>query len=149
VALLIPQCAGFLGSFFTISAIPDWYSALLKPSFNPPAWVFGPAWTVLYLLMGIAFYLVWEKYERGQKSRPAFFCFFVQIVLNALWSILFFGLRSPFAAFIEILLLWIFILLNIVFFSRVSRLAAWLLAPYLGWVSFAAFLNFQLYWLNR
>ncbi len=140
--------AGLVGSAFTAPAIPTWYAALAKPALNPPAWVFGPVWTVLYILMGIALYLVWSRGWTHKNVKVATVIFAVQLVLNILWSYLFFGLQSPFFALIEIVLLWVAILMTTVAFYRVSVPAAVLLLPYLLWVSFAAYLNYGIYTLN-
>ncbi len=145
ISVLIPLIAGAIGSIFTSSAIPTWYAALEKPAFNPPNWLFGPVWTALYILMGIALYLVWTS--KGPR-RNAFVWFGAQIVLNALWSILFFGLKSPWLAFIEIVLLWGAILGTILAFKKLSTTAAYLMVPYICWVSFAAVLNVAIAVLN-
>ena len=144
-SVLICQSAGIIGSFFTVSSVSTWYVTLHKPFFNPPAWVFGPVWITLYLLMGISLYLIWNS---KKKSKPAMVFFSVQLVLNSLWSILFFGLQNPLFAGIEIIILWIAILLTIVSFYKISRTAAYLLIPYILWVSFAAVLNFSIIYLN-
>lgn len=149
LSLLSSFSAGLIGSVFTFPAIPTWYATLQKPFFSPPNWVFGPVWTVLYILMGIALYSILtstkgEKTERNLVTR----IFYLQLGFNAIWSILFFGLKMPIAAFIEILLLWgsIFILIRL---SRtISPASGWLLTPYLLWVSFAAILNFSIILLN-
>ncbi|MCM2466404.1 TspO/MBR family protein [Methanoculleus oceani] len=147
-SITICLLAALIGSIFTTPAIPTWYAALAKPELNPPAWVFGPVWTVLYILMGIALYLVWSR-GWGQKNvRVAMAIFGIQLVLNVLWSYLFFGLQAPYFAFLEIVLLWIAILMTIAAFYRVSVSAAVLLVPYLLWVSFAAYLNYGIYVLN-
>lgn len=140
--------AAVIGSAFTTPAIPTWYAALLKPALNPPAWVFGPVWTVLYILIGIALYLVWSRGWSQKNVQVAMTIFAVQLVLNVLWSYLFFGLQSPFFALIEIVLLWIAIFMTLGAFYRVSVPAALLLLPYLLWVSFAAYLNYGIYILN-
>ena len=145
-SVILCQLAGLIGSVFTTSSIPTWYSALNKPQFNPPNWVFSPIWIVLYFLMGISLYLVWSKKSKYKKTAVTFFG--VQLGLNALWSIIFFGLQSPFYAFIEIILLWFFILMTIIYFYRISKPAAYLLIPYILWVSFAAVLNFSIFTLN-
>ena len=146
------ELAGLVGSMFTFPAITGWYAALAKPSFTPPAWVFGPAWTILYALMGAALYLVWRekerKTEKSSEVKPALFVFGLQLALNVLWSVVFFGLRAPGAALFEIILLWISIIASIAFFLRVSRNAALLLVPYFFWVTFAATLNFYVWLLN-
>ncbi len=147
-SITICLLAALIGSIFTTPAVPTWYAALAKPELNPPAWVFGPVWTVLYILMGIALYLVWSR-GWGQKNvRVAMAIFGIQLVLNVLWSYLFFGLQAPYFAFLEIVLLWIAILMTIAAFYRVSVSAAVLLVPYLLWVSFAAYLNYGIYVLN-
>mgnify|MGYP001559045178 CR=1 FL=1 len=133
--------AGVLGSFFTVSAIPEWYSTLNKPSFSPPNWIFGPVWTILYILMGYSLYLVWTK-----KKVPAIF--WIQLVLNAVWSIIFFGMRNPSLALVDIMALWIAIVLTIKAFYKINKLAGNLLIPYLAWVSFASILNLSIALLN-
>lgn len=141
--------AAGIGSVFTTSAIDTWYTTLNKPFFNPPNWVFGPAWTLLYLLMGISLYLVWIAKTGKERKRQAITFFIIQLSLNALWSILFFGLKSPSAAFIGIVLLWITIFLTIKNFLLISKVAGWLLIPYITWVSFASVLNLSIIILNR
>lgn len=148
IAILVSESAGMIGSIFSISSIPTWYATLAKPSLNPPAWVFGPVWTSLYALMGIAAYLVWKKGLQHREVKTALGLFLVQLALNALWSIIFFGLQNPGAAFIEILFLWIAILSTIIMFSKTSKSAALLLLPYILWVSFAIYLNYMIYVLN-
>lgn len=146
--IALSQGAGLVGSFFTAPAINNWYATLARPEFAPPNWVFGPVWTTLYLLMGVAAFLVWQKGTRRTEVRVALGIFLLQLVLNTLWSILFFGLQSPGGAFIEIIFLWLAIAATIGAFARVSKPAAWLLAPYIAWVSFAAYLNYALWVLN-
>lgn len=148
VSVLVCQGAGLAGSLFTSPAIPTWYATLQKPSFNPPNWVFAPVWSLLFLLMGISLYLVWSKGFEHKKTKTALFIFIVQLVLNILWSILFFGLQSPLYAFIEIIILWLAILMTIITFYKISKIAAYLLLPYILWVSFAAVLNFSILILN-
>jgi tryptophan-rich sensory protein len=143
--------------------IASWYAALVKPALNPPAWIFSPVWTVLYLMMAVALVLVGKNYFliRGNKPmvrrwRWAIFFFFVQLGLNALWSLIFFGstsltingLNNIGIAFIEIIFLWFAIVATIITFARISKLAAWLLVPYLLWVSFATYLNYVIWLLN-
>lgn len=125
----------------------EWYAALKKPAWNPPAWVFGPVWTTLYAMMAVAAWLVWKRGGFASQRR-ALLPFLVQLALNALWTPLFFGLRQPGVAFAEILLLWLAIAWSIAAFWRVDRMAAWLLWPYLAWVSFATVLNGALWRLN-
>lgn len=144
--LLIPLIIGFLGSLLTTPSIDSWYALLNKPSFNPPNAIFGPVWTGLFILMGLALFLVLKSSRRS--TRAALISFFVQLFLNIGWSALFFYWHSPFLAFLEIIILWLAIAVNIFFFSRSSKIAAWLLVPYLAWVSFAAFLNYTIWRLN-
>lgn len=135
LCILITEGAGIIGSVATTSSVNGWYlTDLVKPSFNPPSWVFGPVWTLLFLLMGVALYLVWNK-------KNNLFWFWIQLILNTLWSFLFFGLRSPDLAFYEIVILWLTILITIVKFWKINKTASILLWPYLAWVSFALFLN--------
>lgn len=147
-SIIICQLAGFIGSLFTTPAIPTWYKTLIKPSFSPPNSIFSPVWIALFLLMGISLFLVWQKNQKDKKVKIALLFFTVQLVLNILWSVIFFGLKSPLLAFIEIIILWFAILLTILKFLKVSKPAGALLLPYILWVSFAAFLNFFLWNLN-
>lgn len=148
VSIFLCQMAGIIGIGFTSAAIPLWYNTLNKPFFNPPAWIFGPVWTLLYIMMGIALFLVWRKETQRQKKRKALLFFGLQLVLNAIWSPLFFGLRSPALGLIIIVFLWISILLTIINFYKLSKTATGLLVPYFVWVSFAAVLNFSIWQLN-
>jgi tryptophan-rich sensory protein len=148
-SIIICQAAGFIGSLFTTPAIPNWYAALEKPSFTPPGVVFGPVWTALYLMMGISLFLVWKSAGNARRRRTALAVFVLQLILNTLWSILFFGLRSPLAGLLDIAALWVMILLTILLFWRISKTAAWLLVPYLLWVSFATLLNASILALNH
>jgi benzodiazapine receptor len=149
VCLAVVLTAGGIGSLATAKAIPTWYKDLTKPSFNPPGWLFGPAWTVLYLMMTVAAWLVWKQGIGAAGVKLALVVFLVQLVLNALWSVLFFGLRSPLAGLVGISGLWFAILATIILFFRVSVPAGVLLLPYIGWVSFAALLNAAIVRLNR
>lgn len=146
--LTLPLGAGGLGGLATSTAIPAWYQGLNKPAFSPPDWLFGPVWTVLYLLMGTASFLVWRVGWRTRGVTVALAVFLGQLVLNVLWSFLFFGLRSPLAAMVEIVILWLAIGLTLVLFARVSTAAGILLIPYIGWVTFAAVLNGVILALN-
>ncbi len=154
IAVIICELAGVIGSVFTVSAIPAWYNGLVKPALNPPNWMFGPVWTTLYFLMGISLFLIWSSYaeaSEGQvkkKIKTALIIFAAQIFLNAIWSIIFFGLHNPFWALIDIILLWLAIIFTIIYFYKISRPAAWLLLPYILWVSFAAYLNYSIWLLN-
>jgi len=147
-AIAVSELAGIIGSVFTASSITGWYAGIIKPILNPPAWVFGPVWTVLFALMGTGAFLVWKRGRGCKGVQIALGIFIGQLVLNTLWSILFFGLQSPGAALVEIVLLWLAILATIIAFFKISRPAAWLLVPYITWVSFAAYLNFAIWTLN-
>lgn len=149
VSLAVVLAAGAVGSLATAKAIPTWYKGLAKPSFNPPEWLFGPAWTALYLMMAVAAWLVWKQGIGAAGVKLALAVFLVQLVLNALWSVFFFGLRSPLAGLVNIIVLWLVILATIVLFFRVSTAAGILLLPYIGWVTFAAVLNAAILRLNR
>ena len=146
-AIIICQLAGIIGAFFTTPAIPGWYAGLNKPVFNPPAWIFGPVWTMLYLMMGIALYLVWIS-KKGKKRSGALKAFGIQLVLNGLWSVIFFGWQLPWLAFGEIIILWLMIGMTIKKQLLVNKTAAYLMLPYLAWVSFASVLNLAIAWLN-
>ncbi len=148
-SLAVVLAAGGIGSLATMRAIPTWYQTLTKPPFNPPGWLFGPAWTLLYLLMAVAAWLVWKQGMGAAGVKLALAAFLLQLVLNALWSVLFFGLRSPLAGLVDISVLWLAILATIVLFFRVSVPAGILLLPYIAWVSFAAVLNAAILRLNR
>ncbi len=148
IAVLVSELAGVIGSFFTASAIPTWYDTLQKPALNPPAWVFGPVWTVLYALMGIAAFLVWHAGLHRKKVKVALAIFGIQLVLNALWSVIFFGLHSPLGALIDIIFLLAFVIETMILFYGISRWAAILLAPYLLWLGFAWYLNCSIWTLN-
>jgi tryptophan-rich sensory protein len=148
VSLVACQCAGLIGSIFTTPAIPTWYATLQKPSFNPPNWLFAPAWITLYLLMGIAAFLIWRRGLKQKEVRAALVVFLVQLVLNALWSVVFFGLQSPLYGMVVILALWVAILLTILRFFKLSTAAGALMLPYILWVSFASVLNIAIFMLN-
>lgn len=148
IALIICEGAGIIGSVFTISAIKDWYAFLNKPFFSPPNWLFGPAWTLLYFLMAIALFLVWRKGLENKKVLFAFYIFIVQLAVNALWSVLFFGLRSPILGLVDIVIMWLMIVYNIYLFYKIDKKAGLILIPYLLWVSFAMMLNFAVWRLN-
>ncbi len=154
IAIAISELAGIVGSIFTSPAIPTWYRGITKPALNPPAWVFGPVWTTLFALMGIAAFLIWASYakttdaHRRKHIKIALVLFGLQLALNTLWSLIFFGLQNPGAALIEIICLWIAILATIIAFAKISKPAAWLLAPYILWVSFAMYLNYAIWTLN-
>ena len=150
ISVLIPVSIGAISGLFTASNVETWFVTVAKPSFNPPSWLFGPVWTTLYVMMGIAFFLVWKN-ETVQKSikQKAIILFTIQMLLNFLWSFIFFQQHEIGWALVDIILLWIFILLTIFSFAPISKTAAWLLVPYISWVSFATILNFAIWQLNR
>ena len=147
ISIMITVGLGSLGGIFTVAEIPNWYAGLNKPFFNPPNWLFGPVWTLLYLLMGISFYLIWKLSSSEERTR-AIWLFSIQFVLNFFWSIIFFKYHLLGWAFVEIMAMWVFILLTILQFKQLSNWAAYLLMPYLLWVSFATILNASIWWLN-
>jgi translocator protein len=148
VCVLICEGAGLLGSIATMPQIPLWYASLVKPSFSPPSWLFGPVWTGLYFLMGVALFLVWRLGIARGGVRTAIILFAVQLALNVLWSFVFFGRQSPLGGLVVIVALWVAIVATIASFWRLSTAAAILLVPYLLWVSFAAVLNAAILRLN-
>lgn len=172
IAIGVSMGAGAIGSFFTTPAIQSgWYATLIKPTLNPPGWVFGPVWTTLYVLMGISLFLVWshdwkvvnplwkksgkawnpwsERLWRGDWQKANVIAIFtIQLLLNIKWSLVFFALHSPMLAFLVIIALWISILYTIINFYRISKPAAWLLVPYILWVTFAIYLNYSIWMLN-
>jgi tryptophan-rich sensory protein len=148
VSIIICQFAGLIGYLFTRPAFLTWYASLRKPFFTPSDWVFGPVWIILYILMGIAAFLVWQKTLDPKQTRNALILFGVQLVLNAFWPFVFFGLKSPLAGLIAISILAAAILLTIQRFLGVSRTAGILLIPYFLWVSFASGLNLSIWYLN-
>ena len=147
--VLICLAVGFIGSVFTTPAIGSWYAFLNKPSFNPPAWIFAPVWTLLYILMGIALFLVYKKIKENKAVRPAVIIFFVHLFLNFSWSLVFFGLKMIPLAFANIIILWLLIAYLIIIFWKIDKRASILLWPYLAWVSFASVLNYSILMLNR
>ena len=148
ISIVACQCAGLIGSFFTTAAIPTWYATLEKPLFTPPNWLFAPAWVTLYLLMGISAFFVWRRGLDELQVRRALIVFLIQLILNALWSVVFFGLEAPLYGAIVIVALWIAILFTILKFFKLSITAGALLSPYILWVSFAAALNVSIWVLN-
>ena len=152
ISIIICESVGIIGSFFTFSSVSNWFPTLVKPWFSPPSWLFGPVWTILYFLMGLSLYIVWNKTETisKQKYKKQFFILFgIQLILNALWSFLFFGLKSPISGLIDILFLDIAVITTIIYANRVSKYAAVLLAPYMAWIIFATLLNFEIALLNN
>ena len=171
ISIIICELAGLVGSVFTASEIKSWYVGLEKPIINPPNWIFGPVWTTLFVLMGVSLYLVWSKkwvvknkiisdnkkawnplsqkfFSGSWEKANIILIFATQLILNILWSVIFFGQHSPDLAFFEILMLWVAIMFTIVNFYRVSKAAAFILIPYIVWVSFAAILNYLIWMLN-
>jgi translocator protein len=146
--ILLSLSAGAIGSIFTLPAISGWYASLAKPSFSPPNWLFGPVWTTLYVLMGISAYVVWKKGAGEKAANIALIIFAMQLVLNLEWSVVFFGMRSPHFALLAIFALWLMIVATIREFYKIDRRAAYLLVPYILWVSFAAVLNYFVWVLN-
>lgn len=146
-AIVLTVVLGAVGGLVTAAEIPVWYAGLNKPAFNPPNWLFGPVWTMLYLLMGISCFLVWKLPVTVQRNK-ALALFIIQFVLNFCWSFIFFGMHELGWALIEMGILWMAILLTIIHFSKLSKTAAWLLVPYIAWVSFAFILNAAIWKLN-
>ena len=149
VGILVCELAGLLGGLATAPAIPTWYAGLTKPSWTPPGWLFGPVWTALYALMGVAAARVWLRRRSTPAARRSLGLFGIQLVLNAAWSFLFFGLHSPVLGLADIVVLWAAIAALVAWWWRLERPAALLLLPYLGWVSFAAALNAAIWGMNR
>ena len=148
LAIVICELAGMIGALFTMPSIPTWYAGIIKPTFSPPNWIFAPVWTILFALMGIAAYLVYEKGTGKKVVKVALGIFVIQLILNIKWSLIFFGMHNPGLALVDIIFLWLTILLTIIAFSKISKPAAYLLIPYILWVSFASFLNFSIWQLN-
>lgn len=148
IAIGLSLSAGAIGSIFTMPAIPGWYAVLQKPDLSPPDWLFGPVWTMLYILMGVAAFIIWKRGLDKKEVKIALVIFGIQLALNVLWSVMFFGLQDPGLALIEIIVLWLAILFTIIVFYRISRVAAFLLLPYILWVSFASYLNYAIWMLN-
>ncbi|MFA5736739.1 MAG: TspO/MBR family protein [Candidatus Paceibacterota bacterium] len=155
VSIVVVLTAGAIGSFFTTPQISTWYVTLVRPNLAPPNWIFAPVWTILFVLMGVALFLVWKKYSNILENvkmlrwwKIAIFLFFFQLVLNVLWSFIFFGRQNPAGAFVEIIFLWLTIAATIFVFTKISQMAGWLLLPYILWVSFAGYLNFMIWQLN-
>jgi len=146
ITILVPQLLGGLGALVTVASIGSWYQSIEKPFFTPPSWVFGPAWTVLYLMMGFAAFLIWKADHSLKKMALGIFA--AQLVLNALWSPAFFGLESPILGLVIIIPLWVLILMCIKIFFLINKTAAYLMVPYILWVSFATLLNVSIWYLN-
>ena len=146
-AIIFCQLAGIIGSVFTTLQIPAWYATLIKPSFQPPSWLFGPVWISLYTLMGVAVYLIW-KMKKNKERTQALWLFGIQLFLNAIWSPIFFGWHQLGLALVVIIFMWVFILVTILRFYKLNKVASYLLIPYLLWVSFASVLNYGIFILN-
>jgi tryptophan-rich sensory protein len=149
ISILASFAAAGIGSLFTFKAIPTWYAGLKKPRYTPPNWAFGPVWTTLYILMAISVILVWQKGIESDGVLVAFVLFWIQLVINAIWSVIFFGMKSKGGGVITIILLWLLILATIVTSFRVSGWAGALLVPYIVWVSIASYLNIGIWILNK
>lgn len=152
VILVVATCLviGYLSGLVTKESITTWYPTIKKPSFNPPNWIFAPVWTILYIMMGVAGGIVWNRIDMDEENvKKAFRLFIFQLALNALWSYLFFGLHNPLLALIEIVLLWLLIFETYVQFRKIDKTAGILFIPYLAWVSFATVLNASIWWLNK
>jgi len=147
-AIIICQLVGVIGSFFTKNGVDTWYNTISKPNFTPPNWLFAPVWIIIFLLMGISLYLIISQ-ETDKRMGSAIAIFAVQLILNIGWSFIFFTLKNPTLAFIEINLLWLAVFFNITIFAKINRQAAFLLIPYLCWLSFAYILNYTIFILNR
>lgn len=149
ISVLITQAVGIASAYFTLPEVEGWYSTLKKPVFTPPDWSFAPVWTVIYILIGISAYLVWQRRNDSSHYKITLWVYIAQLLLNFLWAIVFFGMHQILGGLIDTMLLWIAIIANIIYFGKFSKLAAWLLVPYLLWTSFAAILNFWFFMLNR
>lgn len=149
ISILIPLAIGAVSGFFTTAEIPGWYQTINKPTWNPPSWIFGPVWTTLYVMMGIALFLIWKSDVSQTAKKTAIILFAAQLGLNFFWSFIFFNQHQPGWALVEIIVMWVSILLTIFAFAAVSKTGAWLLIPYISWVSFATILNYTIWQLNR
>lgn len=149
IAVGVPLAVGYAGSLFTMEGVNGWYKTINRPSWNPPDYVFAPVWTTLYIFMGIALYLIWISNAPRAKKNTAITLFAIQLILNFFWSYIFFTVNEIGWAFVEIVVLWLFILFTIFSFASINKKAAWLLVPYISWVSFAAILTYTVWTLNR
>lgn len=150
IALIICLMVGYSASVVTRPSVETWYPTIIKPSFNPPNWIFMPVWTLLYIFMGVAAGLVWDKIkEQNEEVKKALGFFLIQLTLNAIWSYIFFGLKNPMLAVVEIALLWLMIYETYFKFNKINKIAGYLLIPYMAWVAFAGILNASIWWLNR
>lgn len=149
ICIIICEVAGIISGLLTNTQNNIWFNAIIKPSWNPPGYIFGPVWTVLYLLMAISLWIVWKSDAFEDQKMVACLIFAAQLFLNFWWTIFFFKFQSPLTAFVEIIFMIVFIFFTIIRFSEISKTAAWLLVPYISWVSFAAILNYTLWDLNK
>ena len=148
LSIIICQMAGIIGSIFTAGSVTSWYPTLVKPSFSPPGFYIGLIWIVLFTLMGISLFLIWRETPSNQSAKMALYFFAAQLIVNVLWSVAFFGMRSPISGLVVIAFLWVLILITIIKFWPINRTAAILLIPYIIWVSIAAYLNYSIWRLN-
>lgn len=148
ISIFAPLIVGGLSGFFTTNSISGWYTTLQKPSFNPPNWIFGPVWTLLYIMMGIALFVIWKSEADSVLKKQALILFAAQLAVNFCWSFLFFYCESPSWALLDIIVMWVLIVMNIFSFGKISSFAAWMLVPYISWVSFAMLLNFAIWRMN-
>ena len=148
ISIAAPLTVGFTSSLFNETGEGSWYRSIQKPDWNPPDWIFAPVWTTLYIMMGIALFLVWKRKEQAQRN-TAILWFIVQLAMNFFWTFIFFGKHEIAGALVEIIALWLAILITILLFARINKLAAWLMVLYISWVSFAVLLNFAIWQLNR
>ena len=148
-AILICEGTGVISGLIANTGMNPWFGTLNKPSWNPPAYLFAPVWTMLYLLMGISLWLIWKSNTPAPQKSNAIILFALQLFLNFWWSIIFFKFHSPALALADIILMLILILFTIISFSKISKPAAWLLVPYIAWVSFATILNYTIWMLNK
>ena len=147
VSILLPLALGAIAGMFTSQAIPEWYATLIRPSFNPPNWIFGPVWTTLYILMGISLFLIWKQ-DVSKQRNVAILVFLIQLLLNFGWSFIFFYFNMIGFALVEIVLLWSSIIITLILFYKIKPMASYINIPYLLWVTFAAVLNASYYLLN-
>jgi translocator protein len=147
-SIIICQMAGIIGSIFTASSVTSWYPTLVKPSFTPSGFYIGLIWIILFTLMGISLFLIWRETPSNQSAKMALYFFAAQLIVNVLWSVAFFGMRSPISGLVVIAFLWVLILMTIIKFWPINRTAALLLIPYIVWVSIAAYLNYSIWMLN-
>lgn len=147
ISVILAELVGGVSGFLTVGSVQTWFQTLIQPSFQPPNWLFGPAWTLLYALMGVASAWIWKK-RKNKKARMALWIYGVQLFFNFIWSVIFFGWHSPFWALIDIVILWGLIMFMMMKFYAIDKKAGWILVPYLAWVTFATVLNFAIWRLN-